>query len=230
MRIYLCASYARRDELLGYRDDLIALGHDVTSRWLTGEPEPGDDGINIGGDVAQRPQFALDDYADICASDLMIAFTEPPRSPFSRGGRHVEAGIALGREIPLWVVGPVENVFYALPDVVRFVHWPGVLAMMAANRWNEENRHVDDVVSPEHPMDWSAVRLACLTWAAERLRCLFPEDDIFAFADVPRDVVDGLMLLFDALDGDMPLALLSERPMPSACGTSWSTTVRWGHE
>lgn len=34
MRIYLAARYSRREELLGYRDDLHAAGHVVTARWV----------------------------------------------------------------------------------------------------------------------------------------------------------------------------------------------------
>lgn len=38
-----------------------------------------------------------------------------------RGGRHVEFGIALEREIPIFVIGPRENIFhYMLTRVQHF--------------------------------------------------------------------------------------------------------------
>lgn len=36
MKIYLAARYGRREELAGYRKELEAEGHIVTSRWLRG--------------------------------------------------------------------------------------------------------------------------------------------------------------------------------------------------
>ncbi len=71
----------------------------------------------------------------------MVCFTETPGQAKgrNRGGRHVEAGFVLGfnaaalaatravgvaqRKYELYVVGPVENVFYALPEIVRFDSW-----------------------------------------------------------------------------------------------------------
>lgn len=47
----------------------------------------------------------------------MISFTEPPRSGASRGGRHVEYGIALARGVRVIVVGFRENIFHWLPQV-----------------------------------------------------------------------------------------------------------------
>ena len=39
MKIYLAARYSRREELCGYRSELEAIGHTVTSRWLNGKPQ-----------------------------------------------------------------------------------------------------------------------------------------------------------------------------------------------
>jgi hypothetical protein len=36
------------------------------------------------------------DLEDVLAADTVIAFTEPPRSSTSRGGRHCEWGAAIG--------------------------------------------------------------------------------------------------------------------------------------
>lgn len=122
MKVYLAARYTRRAELAAYADRLREFGIDVTSRWLDGDHQIADDVMGtIAGDTAGR-RFAEEDYADLLCADALIAFSEPPRSSNSRGGRHVELGIALGRGIPVAVVGPHENVFHYLPQVARFDH------------------------------------------------------------------------------------------------------------
>lgn len=139
--VYLAARYTRREELCGYRDQLRTEGIFVTGRWLNGSHQISDAGLPIGdngeslvedpdGDLAAgdeaarlRVHFAQEDVADMEAADLLIAFTEPPRASASRGGRHVELGYALGRGIPVVVVGPRENVFTWLPGVGWFETW-----------------------------------------------------------------------------------------------------------
>ena len=74
--------------------------------------------------------FAKDDFDDLRNADLVVAFTEPPRSGNSRGGRHIEAGLALAWGITLWIVGPRENVFYCLPQVRQFKTFEAVKEAM----------------------------------------------------------------------------------------------------
>jgi len=123
MRVYLASRYSRREELCRYRADLQAAGYTVTSRWLDGNHQISDDGLSAEAGAIERQRFALEDYEDVCAADLLIAFTEPPRSTSSRGGRHCEMGIALGQEMRVWVVGPTEQVFCCLSWVRRFDTW-----------------------------------------------------------------------------------------------------------
>lgn len=143
LKIYLAARYSRREELCGYRDLLDREGMFVTSRWLDGDHQISDTGAPIGdngtalieGDdgstsaraVALRAKFAAEDLADVMGCDLLIAFTEPPRSNASRGGRHVELGLALGRKKVVFVVGPRENIFCWLPEVEQFADFASCL-------------------------------------------------------------------------------------------------------
>lgn len=129
MKIYLSARYARREELCAYREQLIAAGHECTARWLDGE----------GDDLGEN---AAIDVEDVLRADTLVNFTDEPAeySPHpwaSRGGRHVEAGIALGAGIPVVIVGPRENIFHHLPpgcvrvvdtfdDALRWYSWMGV--------------------------------------------------------------------------------------------------------
>jgi hypothetical protein len=135
MRIYLAARYSRRLELCGYRKQLLDVGHVVQACWLDGQHQIDDHGEPIGdhgeamveGDdestslksAALRSKFAHEDVRDVLACEVLVAFTEPPRSNHSRGGRHVELGIAIGGRKQICVVGHRENLF-CWHEAVRF--------------------------------------------------------------------------------------------------------------
>ena len=151
MRIYLAARYSRREELCAYRDQLRALGHDVQARWLDGHHQISDTGTPIGeqgealveGDdgsasersAALRSQFAMDDMEDVVGADVVINFTEPPRSNASRGGRHVECGIGIAKGARCIVVGYRENIFHWLQAVEFFPTWDEALAALKPGGW-----------------------------------------------------------------------------------------------
>ncbi len=133
---YLAARYTRRLEMCGYREQLQAIGHKVPARWLDGSHQLDVSGTPIGdmgelliesGDDAKaaalREKFAVEDMADVLSADELIAFTEQPRVSNSRGGRHVELGMALAIGKPVTIVGPRENVFCWLPQVRHFENW-----------------------------------------------------------------------------------------------------------
>lgn len=150
-RIYLAARYSRRLELVGYRGQLEALSYEIPARWLNGSHQLDNEGRPIGEDgealVEQhdeygsaqaspplREKFAMDDLEDVLQADILVAFTEMPRTGNSRGGRHVELGIAIGAGIPVMVVGPRENVFCHLPHVRHFETWPDCLDVLTQSR------------------------------------------------------------------------------------------------
>lgn len=146
MNIYLASRYSRRLELVGYRQLLIEAGHVVTSRWLDGDHQisadgrpigdqgesliEGDDGSTTERAAQMRCRFAVEDVCDVMKSELLIAFTEPPRSGHSRGGRHVELGIAVGAGKAIWVVGHRENLFCWLPTIEFFERFGEALALL----------------------------------------------------------------------------------------------------
>lgn len=125
--IYLAARYSRREELLGYKADLEAMGHTITSRWLAGSHQIDDAGLSAEGTREERERFATEDWEDVRAAEWCIAFTERPRVSNSRGGRHVELGAALAWGKRVIVVGPAENVFCCLTQVERHDTWEGFL-------------------------------------------------------------------------------------------------------
>jgi hypothetical protein len=111
IRIYLCARYGRKDELIGYAKRLATNGHVITSSWLASDLE--DDPT----DVKEKARIAEQNRQDLLNSDVIMCFAEAPDSEFARGGRHVELGIALGNGIQPIVVEHRENVFACLPEI-----------------------------------------------------------------------------------------------------------------
>lgn len=120
MRIYLAARYSRHKELQKYAEELISQGHDITSRWIWGDHQIDDKGLSVEAKRFERERFATEDFDDLLEADIVISFTEEPRSSNSRGGRHVEYGMALALRKRCLVVGPRENVFHCLPWIPVF--------------------------------------------------------------------------------------------------------------
>lgn len=120
MNIYIAARFSRRPECNALAQRLKALGHSITSRWV----KPDSDHVAPTGLSAQaadkeRTRFALEDMEDVLACDAMVSLMEEPRSN-SRGGRHVEFGVALGLCKQVFIIGPRETVFHHLPYVTQF--------------------------------------------------------------------------------------------------------------
>lgn len=113
MKIYLAARYSRRDQLRSVADELRRLGHTITSRWLETEwvNRPSD---SCAAPPEYRETYATVDMEDVRAADCVISFTEAPGDG-SRGGRHVEFGLAVAWGKRLIVVGHRENLFHHLP-------------------------------------------------------------------------------------------------------------------
>lgn len=143
MNIYLAARYGRREELCGYREQLVAAGHVVTSRWLQGSHQIGPAGqpLTDDGEAAiewgtsalaaeLRQAFAWEDLLDVASADLLLAFTQEPYATPTRGGRWVEFGYALARGISLTIVGPRENLFCWLPVVRQYDTWEEALSVL----------------------------------------------------------------------------------------------------
>lgn len=132
--VFLSARYARRHELRRYREDLLRLGFRVASRWLDGEDEVGLEGP--GREEARR--WLEIDLVDMALASVVVCFSEAPdhQPPGgSRGGRHVELGMALeaGKEVLL--VGPRENLFHWwLADSQVFETWSAALDRLDFSR------------------------------------------------------------------------------------------------
>jgi hypothetical protein len=122
LKIYLAARYSRHLELQTYAQELESLGHEITSRWIRGNHEiSGISRENISHKDNER--LAREDYYDLLIAEQVICFTEPPESSYSRGGRHVEYGIAMALNKQIIIIGHRENVFYFLPEIKFYQEW-----------------------------------------------------------------------------------------------------------
>lgn len=138
--IYLAARYSRYPEMQSYAIELMRLGHRITSRWIWGSHQITNEQMEDSAKQELRTKLALEDITDLECANWLISFTETPRANTSRGGRHVEFGIALnarrehdrtrgsymhlaGKFYRLTIIGPRENIFHCVPEVEHFADW-----------------------------------------------------------------------------------------------------------
>lgn len=120
MKIYIAARFSRRPECNELAHKLMALGHTITSRWVKPDSDHvAPTGLSQQAADKERQRFAVEDLEDVIACDAMVSLMEEPRNN-SRGGRHVEFGIAVGLNKMLFVIGPRETVFHHLPQLAHY--------------------------------------------------------------------------------------------------------------
>lgn len=120
MNVYIASRFSRRHEANQLAHKLKAKGHVITSRWVLPETDhvlPA--GMSAQAADHERRRFAMEDCDDVRACDWMISLMEEPRSN-TRGGRHIEFGMALGLGKKLTIIGPRETVFHHLDEVEHF--------------------------------------------------------------------------------------------------------------
>lgn len=115
--VYIAARFSRRPECHELAKFMASRGHYITSRWVL----PNADhviptGMSEQAADAERQRFAEEDFNDVISCDWMVSLTEEPRNN-SRGGRHVEFGMALALLKCVTIIGPRETVFHHLPNV-----------------------------------------------------------------------------------------------------------------
>ncbi len=116
--VYLAARYDHLSLMQQYKHRLEQAGFVVTSRWVKGEHE-----AQEGRQDANNALYALEDFVDVGKADWVVSFTEEPNAKSGRGGRHVELGMALAFNKRCIVIGPRENIFHYLPQIVRYETW-----------------------------------------------------------------------------------------------------------
>ena len=135
MKIYLAARYNRYQEMQSVAADLLAEGHTITSRWISGSHGASDS--DVGG--LELTRFAEEDLEDLKTAHLVVSFTEEPKAlTSSRGGRHVELGFALALGKRVIIIGSRENVFHYLPEVEHYDSYQGFLKSFGVQPQNVE--------------------------------------------------------------------------------------------
>lgn len=94
---------ASHDRLLGslVADVISRGGHECTSTWLKNEFLPTERHT-----VEERMSIAFEDVEDVFRSDVLVLVAGADKYS---GGKFVEAGVAMGRGIPVIVIGRREN-------------------------------------------------------------------------------------------------------------------------
>lgn len=108
--IYLASAYERRDEMRDVRNICNRAGHMVCSSWLDEDFSP--EAAIHTYPLKELQWMALRDEQEICKAELLILY---PGS--TRGGSHVEFGIARGQGKRTIVVGEPTNIFHYLTNV-----------------------------------------------------------------------------------------------------------------
>ena len=132
MHCYLIARYSRHIEMQDIANRLMTAGHVITSRWIWGGHElPAKDceGTRTLRDFERR--FAEEDIHDLQQATCCVAFSEQLRQP-TRGGRHVELGMAIALKKRIIVVGGSEHVFHALAQIEHVSNLSALLRQMQA--------------------------------------------------------------------------------------------------
>ena len=127
MKLYI-ASHSR-ETAAQLRKNLIAAGHEVTSRWITNDTK-----FHMGPDAYSGPeksQIAVMDEEDVRSATDGVVVVAEPEGRYVPGGKHVEAGIALGLGRPLYVIGRRENIFHWHPRTRVFTAESELLTYLA---------------------------------------------------------------------------------------------------
>jgi hypothetical protein len=118
--VYLAARWSRREEVERYAAQLGEINIHVTSRWLT---DPTHRMTEEADAQAFNQELAGHDVEDVKGAEALIYFAPGG----TRGGSHVEFGMALAQGKRLFWVGEREHVFSWRADIQIFPDWTHLL-------------------------------------------------------------------------------------------------------
>lgn len=113
MKIYVAGKYQDRDRVRVVYQILREHGHEITLDWTNHNIYPNDA-------VAEKLSgFAQDDVSGVLSADLFIGLMT---IPYEYKGLWVEMGIALGKGIPVYIIGNAGDscIFTNHPLVKKF--------------------------------------------------------------------------------------------------------------
>jgi nucleoside 2-deoxyribosyltransferase len=141
MKIYVAAMYAQKHYVTDVVTYLREHGFEVTSTWHTEPHDPNVQLHEVTG--SEREELARRDIDEIDAADTLLLLTQKPTTATVRGGRHVEFGYALGKGKNLICVGPKENIFHSLYNILVVSTVEEAVAMLMTYKKPEELRVID---------------------------------------------------------------------------------------
>lgn len=128
MKIYTAASFSEQKRIRVYKEELIQLGHSVTSTWL-------EEAIQPSGMTKEQfaRKMAAKDLREIASADCFILDLE---APTKTSGKMVELGFALATHKLIYVVAPEGtltpgHIFIFLADAI-FKSWEEVFTHFTA--------------------------------------------------------------------------------------------------
>lgn len=113
--IYVASRFAHHPEARKVRDQLVAAGFDVTSRWLEGEPS-----LESKLSDERRRELAEMDVYDVKRARCLVLYNPVDSAKVGTGGCHYECGIASAMGMPIFVLGPRTNIFHWRENVQTF--------------------------------------------------------------------------------------------------------------
>ena len=112
MRIYTAATFSEQVRIRSKKEQLIQMGHTITSTWLEESLYVRPDGMP---EEVFEHKMAIKDLQEIAMADCFIVDVD---NPSKTAGKMVETGFALARHKLIYVVGvpPAHSIFLSLAD------------------------------------------------------------------------------------------------------------------
>ena len=113
MKVYIAATFERKEEVKEIQQRFIKQGHVISADWTTHK--------TIAHEAKQEElakEYAIEDVDGVSSTDLFILLVGERKST----GAHIELGVALGANVPnVYVVGETDDssLFYYHPKVKR---------------------------------------------------------------------------------------------------------------
>ena len=115
MNVYIGARFSMAPEANALAAELKDAKYDIASSWHTDDSEPAWDNPVI------QAQRAMRDYTELMGADAFVQLTGNPRED-TRGGQHVELGMAIAWNKVIIVVGQRGHVFHYLETIGHVDH------------------------------------------------------------------------------------------------------------
>lgn len=141
MIVYVAAPYAARGLVARRVRDLVTLGFEIGCTW---QDSPHLSDADVTGEALAT--FAAWDLTELGRADLLVSLAASDcgltPTEAASGGRHVEFGVAVARDMRILHVGGPENAFHRLPQVRHAPDWPRALSWLAAERLQHAREQV----------------------------------------------------------------------------------------